>query len=73
MEDYKQRMIEEYKFVKEKYDKLHKLFIKHEAGTLGFELTCPIKLLQDQSNIMAQYLYVLEIRAELEGIGDELN
>lgn len=73
MEDYKQRMIEEYKFVKEKYDKLYKLFIKHEAGTLGFELTCPIKLLQDQSNVMAQYLYILEIRAELEGIGDELN
>ena len=73
MEDYKERMIEEYKFVKEKYDKLHKMLIKQKAGTLGFELTCPVELLQDQMNVMSQYLYILEIRAELEGIGDEIN
>lgn len=73
MEDYKTRMIEEYRFVKEKYDKLHKLLIKQKAGTLGFELTCPVELLQDQMNVMSQYLYILEIRAELEGIGDEIN
>ncbi len=73
MEDYKTRMIEEYKFVKEKYDKLHKMLIKQKAGTLGFELTCPVELLQDQMNVMSQYLYILEIRAELEGIGDEIN
>lgn len=73
MEDYKTRMIEEYKFVKEKYDKLHKLLIKQKAGTLDFELTCPVELLQDQMNVMSQYLYILEIRAELEGIGDEIN
>ena len=48
MEDYKMRVIEEYKELKGKYTKLHKLIVKYDANTLGFELNCPIYLLRKQ-------------------------
>lgn len=66
--DWKERMKEEYWFVKDKYDKLHKMLIKHEAGTLDFEPTCPIGLLYDQHDAMEAYLHCLEVRAEIEGV-----
>lgn len=68
MEDYKLRMINEYKNLKEKYDKLHKILVKYDAGKLDFTPTCPIDLLRKQASIMGQYLYVLEIRAVIEDI-----
>lgn len=68
MEDYKMRMINEYKELKAKYTKLHKLIVKYDANTLGFELNCPIYLLRKQKAVMGQYLNILEIRAEVEGI-----
>ena len=66
--DYKERMREEYWFVKDKHDKLHKMLIKSEAGTLEFEPTCPIGLLYDQHDAMESYLHCLEVRAEIEGV-----
>lgn len=66
--DYKQRMVNEYHELKEKYTKLHRMLIKYEAGTLDFELTCPIELLEHQASVMGEYLRVLEVRAEMEGI-----
>lgn len=69
MEAYKDRMIKEYRDLKEKYNKLHKMIVKYEAGTLGFEPTCPMGLLREQKSHMGQYLNILEIRAEIEGIG----
>lgn len=33
MEDYKQRMIEEYQQTKARYQKLHKMLVKKDAGT----------------------------------------
>lgn len=68
MEDYKRRMIEEYKQTKERYTKLHKMLVKHNAGTLDFEPKCPIGLLREQKSHMGQYLYALEVRAEIEGV-----
>ena len=68
MEDYKRRMIEEYKQTKERYTKLHKMLVKHDAGTLDFEPKCPIGLLREQKSHMGQYLYTLEVRAEIEGV-----
>ena len=68
MEDYKQRMIEEYQQTKARYQKLHKMIVKHDAGTLDFTPTCPIGLLREQKSHMGQYLYTLEVRAEIEGI-----
>ena len=68
MEDYKVRFIKEYKELKEKYGKLHKMIVKAEAGTLDFELNCPLDLLKRQARAMVMYLNVLEIRAEMEEV-----
>lgn len=68
MESYKFRMINEYRELKEKYDKLHKMLVKYDAGKLDFTPTCPIDLLRKQASLMGQYLYVLETRAVIEGI-----
>ena len=68
MEDYKQRMIEEYQQTKARYHKLHKMIVKKDAGTLDFTPDCPIGLLREQAEIMGRYLYTLEVRAEIEGV-----
>lgn len=68
MEDYKLRMINEYKNLKEKYNELHKMLVKYDAGKLDFTPTCPIDLLRKQVSIMGQYLYVLEIHSLIEGV-----
>ncbi|MBR2582887.1 MAG: hypothetical protein IKD61_05780 [Oscillospiraceae bacterium] len=68
MEEYKIRMQQEYKQLKERYTKLHKMLVKYDAGTLDFEPTCPVALLRDQKSTMGHYLNVLEIRAEIEKI-----
>ncbi len=66
--DYKQRMVNEYHELKEKYSKLHHMLIKYEAGTLDFEPTCSIELLEHQASVMGEYLRVLEVRAEMEEV-----
>ena len=66
--DYKERFIAEYKQTKIRYEKLHKMIVKYEAGTLDFTPTCPIELLKEQASYMGKYLYVLEVRAQLEGV-----
>lgn len=70
MESYKTRMIYEYRFVKDKFIKLHNMLVKLEAGTLDFEIT-NVDILRKQLEVMNQYLYILEVRSELEGIGVE--
>lgn len=71
MEDYKKRMVLEYAYIKEKYNKLHKLLIKYDAETLDFDLNCPPSLLKEQKRVMGEYLKILEIRAEIEGVNLE--
>ena len=66
--DYKARFVGEYVELKIRYNKLHKMLIKYEAGTLGFEPTCDISILEDQVYYMDNYLEQLEIRAEIEKI-----
>ena len=65
---YVERMKAEYRELKERYDKLHRIIVKYEAGTLDFTPTCPIELLKEQAAAMGKYLYVLEVRAEIEGV-----
>lgn len=65
---YVSRMIAEYRELKDKYTKLHRMLVKHEAGTLDFEPTCPIELLEHQANVMGEYLHILEVRAEIENV-----
>ena len=67
-EDFKERFKAEYYQTKIRYEKLHKMIIKAEAGTLNFEPKCPISLFIEQKRRMGEYLYYLEIRAEIEGI-----
>ena len=66
--DYKERFLAEYLQTKIRYEKLHKLIVRYHAGTLDFELSNPIELLEDQAKYMGQYLFILEVRAENEKI-----
>ena len=67
-DDYKERFKAEYWQTKIRYEKLHKLIVRHEAGTLDFKLSCPIMILEAQKRHMGEYLHVLQIRAEIEEI-----
>lgn len=67
-ENYKDRFKAEYYQTKIRYEKLHTLIKKYDANTLEFEISCPIDLLKHQKSIMGQYLYDLEVRAEMEKI-----
>ena len=69
--DYKERFKAEYLQTKIRYEKLHKMVIKYEAGTLEFEPSCSLEILKEQKSYMGNYLRILEIRAEIEKI--ELN
>ena len=73
--DYKTRLYAEYWQTKIRYDKLHRMLVKWEAGTLNFTPTCPkaslksvIRLLTEQASYMGNYLRILEVRAEIEGV-----
>ena len=44
------------------------MIVKYEAGTLQFSPVTPLELLKKQASFMGQYLYILELRAQLEGI-----
>lgn len=66
--DYKERMVKEYQELKDKYSKLHKMLVSYDAGTLNFTPTCPVDLLREQASCMGKYLYILEVRAEIEKV-----
>lgn len=66
--DYKERFVAEYYQTKIRYEKLHEMCIRYEAGTLDFEPTCSLELLTKQMAAMGQYLHCLEVRAQIEGI-----
>ena len=71
--DYKERFKAEYLQTKIRYEKLNNMLIKYEAGTLGFEPTCPKEILEDQLYYMNEYLRTLRVRAEIENINLEEN
>lgn len=66
--DYKKRMKNEYWQLKNRYEKLHRMCIKYEAGTLDFTPTCSLELLKEQKAAMGNYLHCLEVRAQIEGV-----
>lgn len=70
-ENYKDRFQAEYYQTKIRYNKLHAMTVKYEAGILNFEPSCPLELLLKQKKSMGEYLHALEVRAEIEHI--ELN
>lgn len=70
-EDYKERFKAEYLQTKIRYEKLHKMCIKYEAGTLNFTPSCSLELLKEQKMYMGNYLRCLELRAEIEKVNLE--
>ena len=68
IEPWKIRMEQEYAFVKTKYERLHRMIVKYEAGTLDFKPNCSREILKKQAAAMGSYLYVLEMRAEIEDV-----
>ena len=70
--DWKERVVQEYKELKERYNKLHRMLIKYEAGTLDFTPNCSLELLKEQKMYMGEYLRILEIRSEIEDIDLEV-
>ena len=67
-EDFNERFRAEYFQTKIRYDKLHSMIVKYEAGKLNFTPKCSLDLLKNQAKAMGEYLYILEIRATIEGI-----
>ena len=67
-EDYKERFKAEYYQLKIRLEKLYEMLVRYDAGTLGFTPDCSIQLLKDQLSSMRDYLYALQVRAEIENI-----
>lgn len=65
---WQERMQAEYHELKTRYEKLHRMITKYEAGTLDFTPNCSLDLLRQQKRHMGEYLHDLEIRAEIEGV-----
>jgi hypothetical protein len=63
--DYKDRVKAEYWQTKIRYEKLHKMVVKYDAGTLSFNPT-DIGIMRDQLEAMEHYLYTLAVRCEME-------
>lgn len=67
-EDYRERFKAEYYQTKIRYDKLHKMIVKMEAGTCNFAPSCSLEIHKEQAKFMGMYLHVLEVRAQIEKI-----
>lgn len=67
-ETYQDRFVKEYIELKCRYKKLNKMLVKYDAMTLEFTPTCPIEMLKAQAKLMRKYLYILEVRAEIEKV-----
>ena len=67
-DDYKERFKAEYYQTKIRYDRLHDMLVKYDAGVLPFEPVCNIALLRSQASNMGKYLFSLEVRASAEEI-----
>lgn len=64
-DDYKDRFKAEYWQTKIRYNRLRKTVVKADAG---IDIPNNIQILREQSRRMAEYLYILEVRAETENI-----
>ena len=78
-DDYKARFMAEYYQTKIRYEKLKKFNTKIEAARqVAYTASkfkcpmpphdCPDELLREQQGVMGNYLHLLELRAEIEGI-----
>lgn len=67
-DNYRDRIKAEYWQTKIRYEKIHRMCVQYEAGTLEFDPVCSLDLLLRQKLYMGNYLHTLEVRAEIEGI-----
>lgn len=74
-EDYKTRLLEEYRELKDRYEKLKKYNTKQEVlehtvirTTKKIEEDYGNQLLKEQQHVMGGYLHILELRMTNEGI-----
>ena len=74
---YKKRFVAEYWQTKIRYERLKEINTKIEAANFteyrdnGVDMPlhdCPESILRDQQRVMGEYLHILEVRAEIEGI-----
>ena len=66
--DYKERFKAEYWQTRIRYEELCEIIQKCLDGTLEFELESNVYELKMQLHVMYLYIYVLEGRADIEGI-----
>lgn len=66
--DWKDRFVAEYLQTKIRYEKLHKLIVRREAGKCEFNTPISLESWKAQASHMGQYLYELEKQAALHGI-----
>lgn len=66
--DYKTRFVAEFVQLSVRKEKLWRTIERYRTGTLDFNPTCPLELLEKQYNAMDLYHSVLIKRAELEGV-----
>ena len=71
-EDWRDRLVGEFNFVREKENKLYGMLLRYADGTLDFKPHCSIELLTMQLNAMSAYSAILEIRLNKEGINGNL-
>lgn len=67
-DNYEDRFKAEYYQLRERYNRLSRMVVKYEAETLDFEPKCSLLTLKKQLDAMRTYAYLLEVRAQIEGI-----
>lgn len=65
---WQERRKREYRETKDRYERLHRIVTKYEAGVLEFKPKCSIDLLKQQKKHMGEYLHDLEICGYVEGV-----
>ena len=68
MEDYKIRMITEYRELCDRYDRLTDMLFDYRHDKLNFIPACSYELLASQQMIMMAYINILKERARIEHI-----
>ena len=65
---WQERRKREYRETKDRYERLHWMVTKYEAGVLEYTPKCSIELLKQQKKHMGEYLHDLEVSAFVEGV-----
>ena len=65
---YQDRFKAEYWQVKIRLERLNDMIDRYKADKLDFKPDCSLEILQEQAKIMDDYLTILKVRAEIEGI-----